>query len=101
MRRLITIKDKNRMEYANVMNVTKKALIAGSFTLMSSLLVFAAAENTHASRTGKNAKIPGVIVSKTNEVLKLRADDNSIATIDLTGDTKTELKRALGIRDTK
>jgi outer membrane protein OmpA-like peptidoglycan-associated protein len=93
------MKDKNLMKYSNVMNATKKVVVAGSLTLVSSLLVFGAEENVHAFRAGKKAKIQGVIVSKTNDVLKLRADDNSIATIDLTGDTKIELKRALGGRD--
>jgi hypothetical protein len=93
------MKDKNRMKYSNVMNVTEKVLVAGSLTLVSSMLVFGAGENAHASRTGKKATIQGVIVSKTNDVLKLRADDNSIARIDLTGDTRIELKLAFGDRD--
>ncbi len=93
------MKNKHLMKYSNVMNVTKKALVAGSLTLVSSLLVFGAEENAHAFRDGKKAKIQGVIVSKTNDVLKLRADDNSVATIDLTGDTRIELKLAFGDRD--
>jgi hypothetical protein len=36
------MKDKNRMKYSNVINVTKKVLVAGSLTLVSSLLVFGA-----------------------------------------------------------
>ena len=87
------------MKYSKVINLTKKVLVAGSLTLVSSLLVFGAGDNAHAFRAGKKAKIQGVIVSKTSDVLKLRADDNSIATIDLTGDTKIELKSALGGRD--
>ena len=70
------------MKFSNVVNVTKKVLFAGSLTLASSLLVFGAEDNAHAFRAGKKAKIQGVIVSKTNDVLKLKADDNSIATID-------------------
>lgn len=93
------MKDKNRMKFSNVVNVTKKVLLAGSLTLVSSLLVFGAGDNAHAFRAGKKAKIEGVIVSKTNDVLKLRTDDNSIATIDLTDKTKIELKSALGGRD--
>jgi outer membrane protein OmpA-like peptidoglycan-associated protein len=81
------------------MNATKKVVVAGSLTLVSSLLVFGAEENAHEFRAGKKAKIQGVIVSKTNDVLKLRADDNSIATIDLTANTKIELKRSFGDRD--
>jgi OOP family OmpA-OmpF porin len=87
------------MKYSDVMNATKKVLVAGSLTLVSSLLVFGAEDNAHAFRAGKKAKIQGVIVSKTTDVLKLRADDNSIATIDLTGDTRIELKSAFGDRD--
>jgi hypothetical protein len=87
------------MKYSNVMNVAKKVLVAGSLTLVSSLLLFGAEDNTHAFRADKKAKIQGVILSKTNDVLKLRADDNSIATIDLTANTKIELKLAFGDRD--
>ena len=87
------------MKYSDVMNATKEVLVAGSLTLVSSLLVFGAEDNAHAFRAGKKAKIQGVIVSKTTDVLKLRADDNSIATIDLTGDTRIELKSAFGDRD--
>jgi hypothetical protein len=64
------------MKYSNVVNVAKKVLVTGSLTLASSLLVFGAEANTHAFHTGKKAKIQGVIVSRTNGVLKLRADDN-------------------------
>jgi outer membrane protein OmpA-like peptidoglycan-associated protein len=89
------------MKYPNIVSVTKKVLVAGSLTLVSSLLVFSAETNTHAFLAGKKAKIQGIIVSRTDQVLKLRADDNSIATIDLTGNTAIELKTALGGRDRK
>jgi hypothetical protein len=87
------------MKSSNVMNVTRKVLLAGSLTIVSSSLVFGAGGNTHAFRAREKAKIQGVIVSRTNDVLKLRADDNSIATIDLTVNTKIELKRSLGGKD--
>jgi hypothetical protein len=93
------MKGKNRMKSSNVMNVTGKVLLAGSLTIVSSSLVFGAGGNAHAFRAREKAKIQGVIVSRTNDVLKLRADDNSIATIDLTVDTKIELKRSLGGKD--
>jgi hypothetical protein len=87
------------MKSSNVMNVTGNVLLAGSLTIVSSSLVFGAGGNAHAFRAREKAKIQGVIVSRTNDVLKLRADDNSIATIDLTVDTKIELKRSFGGKD--
>jgi OmpA-OmpF porin, OOP family len=48
--------------------------------------------NTRTFNAGENAKIQGVIVSRDGDVLKLRATDDSIGTIDLTNTTKIELK---------
>jgi outer membrane protein OmpA-like peptidoglycan-associated protein len=51
--------------------------------------------NTRTFNAGENAKIQGVIVSREGDVLKLRATDDSIGTIDLTNTTKIELKHGL------
>lgn len=48
--------------------------------------------NTRTFNAGENAKIQGVIVSREGDILKLRASDDSIGTIDLTNTTKIELK---------
>ena len=37
-------------------------------------------------------KVAGVIVSRDGDVIKLRADDNSVGTVDLTSDTKIQLR---------
>jgi hypothetical protein len=87
------------MKFLNVMNVIKKMLFSGALTLVSSLLVFGAGGSARAFRPGKKAKIRGVIISKTNDALKLRADDKSIAIIDLTRDTRIELEGTWGERD--
>jgi OOP family OmpA-OmpF porin len=41
---------------------------------------------------GQETKIQGVIISREGDTIKLRADDDSIGTIDLNGDTKIQLK---------
>ena len=84
------------MKKSNFANASKKLLLTGSLALVSSMLAFGVEANTRGFPTDQKAKIQGVIVSRAGDVLKLRADDDSIGTIDLTGDTKIQLKRALG-----
>jgi outer membrane protein OmpA-like peptidoglycan-associated protein len=51
--------------------------------------------NTRTFTEGHKAKIRGVILSHDGDTLKLRGDDNSIGTIDLTDKTKVELKQGI------
>jgi outer membrane protein OmpA-like peptidoglycan-associated protein len=48
--------------------------------------------NTRTFTNGEKTKVQGVIVSREGNTLKLRASDDSIGTIDLTTDTKIQLK---------
>ena len=59
-------------------------------------LAFAVTANSRTFTADEKAKIQGVIVSRSNGVLKLRADDESVGTIDLTDTTKIQLKKSFG-----
>ncbi|MBV8834492.1 MAG: hypothetical protein JO108_35285, partial [Acidobacteriaceae bacterium] len=64
--------------------------------LLTAALVFGYVEpNTRTFTQGQQTKVDGVIMSREGDVIKLRADDNSVGTIDLTGDTKIELKHGM------
>jgi outer membrane protein OmpA-like peptidoglycan-associated protein len=59
---------------------------------------FAASMVTPNARTfpaGEKTKVQGVIVSRDGNTLKLRTEDDSIGTIDLTNDTKVQLKHGI------
>ncbi len=60
---------------------------------LTSALVFAVTPNTRTFTADEAAKVQGVIVSRDGQTIKLRTDDDSIGTIDLTAGTKIELKR--------
>ena len=49
--------------------------------------------NTRTFTAGEKAKVQGVIISKQGDTLKVRGDDDSIGTIDLSNTTKIELKK--------
>ncbi len=44
---------------------------------------------------GEQAKLNGVIMSRVGSILKVRGDDDAVGTIDLTDDTKIQLKHGL------
>ena len=56
-------------------------------------LAFGVEPNVRTFTAGQQAKVDGVIVSRDGQSLKVRGDDDSIGTIDLTQDTKIELKK--------
>ncbi len=58
------MKDKNLMKYSNVVNASKKVLVAGSLTLVSSLLVFGAATDRLANPSGSPFQKTTVVVSR-------------------------------------
>src|SRR5438067_9005625 len=75
-------------------------------TVSSSLLAIAAVARaveptTRTFSAGEQVKIQGVIVSRQGDTLKLRANDESIGTVDLTKDTKVELKHGVFHRKTE
>ncbi|MBV9156845.1 MAG: OmpA family protein [Acidobacteriaceae bacterium] len=64
--------------------------------LLAATLVLAVEPNTRTFSAGDQVKVQGVIISRTGDVLKLRGDDEAIGTIDLTGETKIQMKRSFG-----
>jgi outer membrane protein OmpA-like peptidoglycan-associated protein len=56
--------------------------------------------NTRTFPANQESKVTGVIVAKNGNVIKLRAQDDTIGTIDLTDSTKIELKHGIFSRKT-
>lgn len=60
---------------------------------LSSALLFGVTPNTRTFTADEAVKVEGVIVSRDGQTIKLRTDDDSIGTVDLTAGTKISLKR--------
>ncbi len=63
--------------------------------LVASGLMQAVTPNTRTFTADEDTKVQGVIISRDGQTLKLRTDDDSIGTIDLTDGTKIQLKRGM------
>lgn len=63
--------------------------------LIMSALALGVEPSVRTFTAGEQTKIRGVIVSRQGDTLKLRAGDDSIGTIDLTKDTKVQLKHGI------
>lgn len=63
--------------------------------LLLSGLAKAVEPNTRAFTAGQQVKVQGVILSRTGDILTLRGDDDAIGTIDLTKETKIQLKHGM------
>ncbi len=68
-------------------------LMLATPVLLTATLMQAVTPNTRTFTADENAKVQGVIVSRDGQTIKLRTDDDSIGTVDLTDGTKIELKR--------
>lgn len=67
-----------------------------ALTLLPLGLVFGRVEpNTRTFSAGQQTKVQGVIISRDGQSIKLRSDDDSVGTIDITNDTKIQLKRGI------
>ena len=67
-----------------------------ALTLLSAITAFGRVEpNTRTFTAGQQVKVQGVIISRDGQTIKLRGDDDSVGTIDLTNDTKIQLKHGL------
>ncbi len=60
---------------------------------VSSTLMFGVTPNARTFTADESAKVQGVVVSRDGQTIKLRTDDDSIGTIDVTDGTKIELKK--------
>lgn len=65
--------------------------------LLAATLAMARVEpNSRTFTAGEKSKVQGVIVAHQGDTLKVRGDDDSIETVDLTNTTKIELKKGFG-----
>ncbi len=62
---------------------------------MTAAFAFGVEPNTRTFSAGEQTKVQGVIVSRDGEMLKVRGSDDSIGTIDVTKDTKIQLKHGI------
>lgn len=69
------------------------AIPAGAILLAASAA--AVTPNTKSFQAGEKADVKGVIISHEGDSLKVRGDDDSVETVDLTNGTKIELKHGL------
>ncbi len=69
--------------------------VLGGTVLMPTVALFGVEPSVRTFNAGQQAKVDGVIISRVGAVLKLRSDDNSVGTIDLTDDTRIQLKHGV------
>src|ERR1700761_5051507 len=88
------------MEQTRTLNYVRGVLAASAIGLLAATLAMARVEpNARTFTSGEKSKVQGVIVSHQGDVLKVRGDDDSIGTVDLTNTTKIELKKRFGHKD--
>jgi outer membrane protein OmpA-like peptidoglycan-associated protein len=64
-------------------------------TLLAASLVFGVTPNAKTFDAGQKADVKGVIISRDGDTIKLRGDDDSVGTVDLTSTTKIQLKHGI------
>lgn len=71
----------------------KIGLGIGTQALLLATLAWGVTPNTRTFTAGEKAKVEGTILSRDGNTIKLRGDDDSIGTVDLTDGTKIQLKK--------
>ena len=71
----------------------KISLAIGAQALVAATLAWGVTPNTRTFSAGEKAKVQGTILSRDGNSIKLRGDDDSIGTVDLTDGTKIQLKK--------
>jgi OOP family OmpA-OmpF porin len=71
----------------------KISLGVGAQALLVATLAWSVTPNTRTFSAGEKAKVEGTILSRDGNTIKLRGDDDSIGTVDLTDGTKIQLKK--------
>jgi outer membrane protein OmpA-like peptidoglycan-associated protein len=69
------------------------SLAVGAQALLAATLAWGVTPNTRTFTAGEKAKVEGTILSRDGNTIKLRGDDDSIGTVDLTEGTKIQLKK--------
>ena len=75
----------------------KIGLGVGAQALVVATLAWGVTPNTRSFTAGEKAKVEGTILSRDGNTIKLRGDDDSIGTVDLTDGTKIQLKKGVFI----
>ncbi len=77
--------------------LAKASLPLAAAVLLQATLAYAMVEpNVRTFTAGQKDKITGVILSRSGQVVRVRSDDDAVGTVDLTDETKIQLKRSLG-----
>src|SRR3954452_13853620 len=77
--------------------IAKASLPLAAAMLLQVTLAYAMVEpNVRTFTAGQKDKITGVILSRSGQVLKVRSDDDAVGTVDITDETKIQLKRSMG-----
>src|SRR4051794_41140924 len=77
--------------------LAKASLPLAAAMLLQATLAYAMVEpNVRTFTAGQKDKITGVILSRNGQVVKVRSEDDAVGTVDLTDETKIQLKRSLG-----
>jgi OmpA-OmpF porin, OOP family len=81
------------MRHLTSPNFVRKSLLLATPLLLTSFSLFAVEPNARTFGADEKAKVEGVIVSRDGQTIKLRTDDDAIGTVDVTNDTKIQLKK--------
>jgi outer membrane protein OmpA-like peptidoglycan-associated protein len=81
------------MKILTTKKIVRRGLLFVAPVFFSSALVMAVTPNARTFSANEEAKVQGVIVSRDGQTIKLRTDDDSIGTVDITGSTKIELRK--------
>jgi len=78
----------------------KAGFVVAAFSLASSTMMWGVTPNARTFTAGQQVKVQGVILSRDGNAIKLRIDDDSIGTVDLSDATKITLKSGVIFRHT-
>lgn len=84
----------------NTGKLLRAGFVLAACSLAASTLVWGVTPNTRTFTAGQNVKVQGVILSRDGNSIKLRIDDDSIGTVDLSDLTKIQLKSGVIFRHT-
>ena len=82
------------MKIINIKPTIFSSLAFSAPVLLCAGLALGVTPNARTFTDGQKTTVQGVIISRDGETLKLRADDDSIGTIDLTNTTKSSSEAA-------
>ena len=81
--------------YKRARRLVKVSLLISAEALLTTTLFAWVTPNARTFPAGEKTKVEGVIISRDGNTIKLRTGDDSVGTVDLTNDTKVQLKHGL------